>query len=107
MAEDSSFHWRTKPSLDTSNPKHPGVRVLSSFVFLDTTRSSAPSSRRFKAGHAASQPAAAATLALGVHRSRTASPLTNSNDVGVQRNVRHRLVRPAYIRHGAVAPRIL
>ena len=64
MAEDSSFHWRTKP------------RHLESET-------------------------------LGLHRSRTASPLTNNNDVGVQRNVRHRLVRPAYIRHGAVAPRIL
>ena len=26
-----------EPSLDTSHPKRPGARVLSSFVFLDTT----------------------------------------------------------------------
>ena len=36
MTEDSSFYCQ--PSLDTSNPKRPGRPVLSSFVFLDTTR---------------------------------------------------------------------
>ena len=37
MTEDSSFHCQ--PSVDTYNPKRPGVPVLSSFVFLDTTGS--------------------------------------------------------------------
>ena len=32
MTEDFSFHWPTKPM--TSNPKRPGARVLSSFVFF-------------------------------------------------------------------------
>ena len=31
-----------QPSLDTSHPKRPGAPILSSFVFLDTTRPSAP-----------------------------------------------------------------
>ena len=35
MTEDSSFHGQ--PSLDTSNPKRPGTRISSSFVFLDRT----------------------------------------------------------------------
>ena len=41
-----------------------------------------PSSQRCEAGHVVSQPAAAATLALGLHQSANGiAPLTN-NDIG-------------------------
>ena len=35
-----------EPSVDTSNPKRTGARVLSSFVFLDTTAARLPLTRR-------------------------------------------------------------
>ena len=38
MTEDFSFHCQ--PSVDASNPKRHGARVLSSFVFLDASASS-------------------------------------------------------------------